>query len=123
METKDPAHFCFQFINPDGITLDNNNLDITLLCEMMLEYGTEHIGLVEINLDTMCQEVRQRIRDKSKQQLQTSSVNMASSWIPVQAFYKPGGVMSIAQGDIIGRKILDGSDPLGQWVYTKYATK
>eukprot|EP00957_Ditylum_brightwellii_P142641 10868157-Ditylum_brightwellii.AAC.1 len=64
----------------------------------MLEYGTDHIGLVEINLGNMCQEVRQRIRDES-------------------------GVMNIAQGDIISRKILDRSDPLGQGVYTKYATK
>eukprot|EP00957_Ditylum_brightwellii_P204024 15337256-Ditylum_brightwellii.AAC.1 len=48
---------------------------------------------------------------------------MASSWIPVQNFYKPGEVMSIAQGDIIGQKIMDRSIPLGQWVYTKYATK
>eukprot|EP00957_Ditylum_brightwellii_P106811 8148934-Ditylum_brightwellii.AAC.1 len=97
MEAKDPAHSCFQLINPNGITLYDNNLDITLLCEMMLEYGTNHIGLVEINLDTICQEVRQRIRNKSKQQLQTSSINMASSWIPVQKFYKPGRVMSIAK--------------------------
>eukprot|EP00957_Ditylum_brightwellii_P175745 13382311-Ditylum_brightwellii.AAC.1 len=66
METKDSAHSRFQFINPNGITLNNSNLDITLLCETMLEYGTDHIGLVEINLDTTCQEVRQRIRDESK---------------------------------------------------------
>eukprot|EP00957_Ditylum_brightwellii_P030433 2304880-Ditylum_brightwellii.AAC.1 len=38
METKDPAHSCFQCIDPNGITLNDNNLDITLLCEMMLEY-------------------------------------------------------------------------------------
>eukprot|EP00957_Ditylum_brightwellii_P050404 3822185-Ditylum_brightwellii.AAC.1 len=115
METKDPAHSHFQFINPNGITLNDNSLDITLLCETMLGYGTDHIGLMKINLDTMCQRVRQRICDRSKQQLRTSSVNMASSWFPVQNFYKPGGVMSIAQGDIIGWKIMDGSNPLGQW--------
>eukprot|EP00957_Ditylum_brightwellii_P052729 3997255-Ditylum_brightwellii.AAC.1 len=112
METKDPAHSCVQFINPNGITFNDNNLDITLLCETMLEYGTDHVELVEINLDTMCQEVRQRICNEIKQQLQTSAVNMASSWIPVQKFYEPGGDMSIAQGDIIGRKILDSSNLL-----------
>eukprot|EP00957_Ditylum_brightwellii_P207563 15353533-Ditylum_brightwellii.AAC.1 len=48
-ETKDPAHSWFQFINPNDITLNGNNLDITLLCETMLKYGTDHIGLVEIN--------------------------------------------------------------------------
>eukprot|EP00957_Ditylum_brightwellii_P101426 7729444-Ditylum_brightwellii.AAC.1 len=89
----------------------------------MLGYGTDHIGLVEIKLDTMYQEVRQQTRDESKQRLQTSSVNMASSWIPVQNVYKPGGVMSIAQGDVLGQKIMDGSDLLRQWVYMKYATK
>ena len=31
--------------------------------------------------------------------------------------------MSLAQGDIIGQKISDGSDPLGCWVYTKYTSK
>ena len=31
--------------------------------------------------------------------------------------------MSIAQGGIIGQKFMDGSNLLGQCVYTKYATK
>eukprot|EP00957_Ditylum_brightwellii_P012881 973182-Ditylum_brightwellii.AAC.1 len=38
-------------------------------------------------------------------------------------FYKPGWVMSTTQRDIIGQKSMDGSDPPGQWVYTKYTTK
>eukprot|EP00957_Ditylum_brightwellii_P064981 4929347-Ditylum_brightwellii.AAC.1 len=123
METKNPAYSWFQFVNPNGISLKDDNLDITLLCETMLKYGTDHFGLLETTLDTMCHEVWERICDESKKRLQISNVNMASLWIPVQNFYKPGGVMSLAQGDIIGRKISDGSDPLGCWVYTKYAAK
>eukprot|EP00957_Ditylum_brightwellii_P072329 5497769-Ditylum_brightwellii.AAC.1 len=33
---------------------------------------------------------------------------MANSYLSVQNFYKPGGVMSISQDDIAGRKIMEG---------------
>eukprot|EP00957_Ditylum_brightwellii_P116545 8889804-Ditylum_brightwellii.AAC.1 len=46
---------------------------------------------------------------------------MANSYLPVQNFYKPGGVMTILQGDMVGRKVMEGRDPMCRWVYTKYA--
>eukprot|EP00957_Ditylum_brightwellii_P047176 3582390-Ditylum_brightwellii.AAC.1 len=48
---------------------------------------------------------------------------MANFYLPVQNFYKPGGVMSISQGDMVGRRIIEGRDFMGRWVYTKYAAK
>eukprot|EP00957_Ditylum_brightwellii_P212181 15367044-Ditylum_brightwellii.AAC.4 len=48
---------------------------------------------------------------------------MANSYLPVQHFHKPGGVMSISQGDIVGRKEMEGRDSMGRWEYTKYAAK
>eukprot|EP00957_Ditylum_brightwellii_P183544 13980995-Ditylum_brightwellii.AAC.1 len=48
---------------------------------------------------------------------------MANSYLLLQNFYKSGGAMTISQGDMMGRRIMEGRDTMGRWVYTKYASK
>eukprot|EP00957_Ditylum_brightwellii_P165517 12601102-Ditylum_brightwellii.AAC.1 len=48
---------------------------------------------------------------------------MASSYIPVQNYFKQGGMISLIQGDMVGRIIYTSSDDYGQWVYNKLAAK
>eukprot|EP00957_Ditylum_brightwellii_P092567 7049328-Ditylum_brightwellii.AAC.1 len=71
----------------------------------------------------MSQNVRKRIQDATQKRLKVSSIHMANSYLLVQNFYKPGGVMSTSQGDMVGRKIMEGRDSMGRWVYTIYAAK
>eukprot|EP00957_Ditylum_brightwellii_P056056 4248196-Ditylum_brightwellii.AAC.1 len=89
----------------------------------MLEYNTEYFGFIEITLDTMSHKVRKQIQDETKKRLKVSSINLANSYFLEQNFYKLGGVMSLTQGDIVGRKIMERSKSMGKWVYTEYATK
>eukprot|EP00957_Ditylum_brightwellii_P175385 13351218-Ditylum_brightwellii.AAC.1 len=39
----------------------------------------------------------------------------------MENFYKPGGVLSICQGNFLTRKITKGKDHMGHWVYSKFA--
>eukprot|EP00957_Ditylum_brightwellii_P123242 9396763-Ditylum_brightwellii.AAC.1 len=39
----------------------------------------------------------------------------------MENFYKPGGVLSICQGDFLTRKITGCKDHMGCWVYCKFA--
>eukprot|EP00957_Ditylum_brightwellii_P052825 4004614-Ditylum_brightwellii.AAC.1 len=48
---------------------------------------------------------------------------MANSYLLVQNFYKSEGVMSISQGGIAGRRIMEGRNSMGRWLYTTHATK
>ena len=52
-----------------------------------------------------------------------SQLNSASSCIPVKEFYKPGGTISMTQGNLTGQIIAKGADKYRCWVYTKFAAK
>eukprot|EP00957_Ditylum_brightwellii_P164601 12532637-Ditylum_brightwellii.AAC.1 len=86
----------------------------------MLEYNMDYMGLIEINLDTMNHEVQKRITEETKKRINQISVQLTSSIIPMENFYKPSGVLSICQGDFLTQKITEGKDYMGCWVYSKF---
>ena len=50
----------------------------------------------------------------------TFTINPTSTPIESPTMFKPGGVLSLTHGDVKGRILHSGQDPLGRWVYTKY---
>eukprot|EP00957_Ditylum_brightwellii_P104639 7973971-Ditylum_brightwellii.AAC.1 len=52
-----------------------------------------------------------------------SKVTLASSCILVRNYFKPGGMMSVIQSDMVGRVIKSGSNEYGQWIYSKLTAK
>eukprot|EP00957_Ditylum_brightwellii_P041724 3159947-Ditylum_brightwellii.AAC.1 len=52
-----------------------------------------------------------------------SKVTLASSCAPVRNYFKPGGTMSLIQGNMVGHVIESGSNECGRWVYSKLAAK
>eukprot|EP00957_Ditylum_brightwellii_P132058 10068685-Ditylum_brightwellii.AAC.1 len=89
----------------------------------MLENGIDHMGLMEVNLDTMCGSVAKLLNEVSRKIFTHSQINCASSSIPVKEYYKPGGTLSMTQGNLTGQIIEKGADKYGHWVYTKFASK
>eukprot|EP00957_Ditylum_brightwellii_P195518 14897597-Ditylum_brightwellii.AAC.1 len=87
----------------------------------MNEQNTDHMGFMEINLDTRCRNMTWIICNTTCSHLSHCKFNTASSYTLVKHFFKPGGTMSITQGDIVGRIFESGSDEYGRWVYTKFA--
>eukprot|EP00957_Ditylum_brightwellii_P190511 14501359-Ditylum_brightwellii.AAC.1 len=52
-----------------------------------------------------------------------TKVTLVSSCVPARNYFKPGVMMSLIQGDMVGRVIKSGSDEYGRWVYSKLAAK
>eukprot|EP00957_Ditylum_brightwellii_P165445 12595936-Ditylum_brightwellii.AAC.1 len=63
------------------------------------------------------------IHDTIQHHFEHSKVIMASLCIPVQNYFKPGGTMSLIQGDMVGHIIGTSGNDYGQWVYSKLAAK
>eukprot|EP00957_Ditylum_brightwellii_P195261 14875632-Ditylum_brightwellii.AAC.1 len=77
-------------------------VELKLLYESMNENNTNYMGFMKINLNTLCGKVSKGVKDTVKSNFDHSRVTMARSTIPTANDYKPGGTMSIVQGDIVG---------------------
>ena len=113
MDKKTEGHTRFHFINPNGLSFAYEGLEFNILCNTMLENGIDHMGLMEVNLDTMCGSVTKLLNDASRKIFNHSELNSASSCIPVKEYYKPGGTISMTQGDLTGHIIEKGADKYG----------
>ena len=56
----------------------------------------------------------------AKQTFSHHAIQTATSSIPADKFYKPGGTFLMAQGDITGRIKEKGSDHMGRWSWIKF---
>eukprot|EP00957_Ditylum_brightwellii_P042817 3241439-Ditylum_brightwellii.AAC.1 len=52
-----------------------------------------------------------------------SKVTLASSFVPLSNYFKPGGMMSLIQGGIVGCVVKSGSNEYDRWVYSKVDAK
>eukprot|EP00957_Ditylum_brightwellii_P163989 12486027-Ditylum_brightwellii.AAC.1 len=65
--------------------------------------GTDYMGYMEMNLDTMCRSVTKTIHENARKVFNQCKIVSGSSSIPVKNYYKPGGTMSIIQGNLTAR--------------------
>ena len=107
--------------NVNGISLTNpGTWDVT--CEHLRDMEVNVALLTEHKLDTTQPKVMKRLYDDARKVLGmgTFTINASSTPITSATMFKPGGVLSMAIGDIKGRILESGNDPLGRWVYTKF---
>eukprot|EP00957_Ditylum_brightwellii_P088121 6712542-Ditylum_brightwellii.AAC.1 len=62
--------------------------------------GTDYMGYIETNLDTLCGSVIKAIHDNTRKVFNQCKIVSASLSIPIENYYKPGGTMSIIQGNL-----------------------
>ena len=60
------GHTRFHFLNPNGLLLADDGLEFNMLCNTVLESDIDHIGLMEVNLDTMFGSVNKLLTDVSQ---------------------------------------------------------
>ena len=65
MDKKLDGYTGFHFINPNGLLLAHDRLEFNMLCKTILENDIDHMGLMEVNLDTMCGSVNKLLKDVS----------------------------------------------------------
>eukprot|EP00957_Ditylum_brightwellii_P051357 3895130-Ditylum_brightwellii.AAC.1 len=76
-------------INPNRILLANNGLEFKMICKESMANGTDYMGYMETNLDTLYGSVTK------------------------QVYYRPEGTMSIIQGNLTAQVIEQESDWYG----------
>lgn len=91
------------------------------LCNNVNLHNIDFLGYPEINLDTTQQEVKSTIKNLTKVTFSHLSLQISSLAIPAKYFYKPGGTMFLAQGNINSRKIAQGCNQYGCWSYMKFS--
>eukprot|EP00957_Ditylum_brightwellii_P030352 2298986-Ditylum_brightwellii.AAC.1 len=97
-------------INPTRISLANNSLEFKMLCKESMANGTDYMGYIETNLDTMCSSVTKAIHKNVRKVFNQYKTVSVSSSIPVKNYYKPGGIMNIIQGNLTARVVEQESD-------------
>eukprot|EP00957_Ditylum_brightwellii_P198983 15167403-Ditylum_brightwellii.AAC.1 len=75
------------------------------LCDTMNLHDIDYLGCPEITLDATQQTVQQILKNITKAAFSQSSIQYGSTPIPAKYFYKPGGTMCLAKGDINSSKI------------------
>jgi hypothetical protein len=108
------------FINLNGINLSKNGVQFKDICAEIQQANINIFAAAEHNLDTNKFDVRQILQRTAQQALPHHFLQTATSSIPADKFYKPGGTLILAQGDIVGRIKDRGSDPMGRWSWLKF---
>jgi hypothetical protein len=107
------------FINLNGINLTKGGIKFRDLCSEVQKADIHILAASEHNLDTNKFVVRQLLQQMAKQTFEHHLLQTATSSIPADKFYKPGGTLLLAQGDVVGRIKERGSDPLGRYSWLK----
>eukprot|EP00957_Ditylum_brightwellii_P146247 11135651-Ditylum_brightwellii.AAC.1 len=100
MQQEDENHIRVCITNPNSISMQNHEEQFQELCDNASLHEIDYLGCPEIKLDTTQQEI-------------------SSSPMPAKYFYKPGGTMCLAQGNINSRKVDQGCNQYGHWSYMK----
>eukprot|EP00957_Ditylum_brightwellii_P001768 136033-Ditylum_brightwellii.AAC.1 len=67
--------------------------------------GTNYMGYMETNLDTVCGSITKVIHDNTRKVLNQCKIVSATSSISVENYYKPRGTMSIIQGNLTAQVV------------------
>ncbi len=115
-----PSKTRLYFINLHGLNLSKNAVQFRDLFNKIRKAEIHLFAAAEHNLDTNKFEVRQLMQLTAKQTFSHHAIQTAASSIPADKFYKPGGTLLMAQGDITGRIKEKGSDHMGRWSWIKF---
>jgi hypothetical protein len=109
--------------NPNGLQLHSSGGDFTEPLTQIADTESDIIGVTEHNLDTTKQHVQLCMRSAIRSVFDRSHLAICSSTIPSVHDFKPGGTLLAAQGNITGRIVNSGTDPIGRWAFVELAGK
>jgi hypothetical protein len=115
----DPHSTRLYFINLNGLNLQKDAVQFRDLCEEIRKADIDVFAAAEHNLDSNKYVVRQALQTTARKSFNHHCLQTATSSIQADKFYKPGGTLLLAQGDIVGRIKERGSDSLGRWSWMK----
>jgi hypothetical protein len=103
------------FINLNGLNLEKKAVKFRDLCEELRKADLHLFSAAKHNLDTNKFAVQQNLQNIARKSFPHQCIQTATSSTLANKFYKPGGTLIMAQGDLVGRIKDRGSDSLGRW--------
>ena len=111
----------FLFGNINGFHIGDRGSRFTQICREVRTLEVDHVGFAEINSNVELLEVKRLLHDTTKREFHHSVMSTSISSTPCSSSFKPGGVMSLVQDDLVSRLTSKGKDSLGRWSYCKYS--
>ena len=102
-------------LNVNGLSLDQRGGRFDELCTFAKEVQADLLCGQEHNLDTTQSNVRRILYETTRQHWHRSRVQFATTPIPFNTYYKPGGTMIMVLGHTSGRIKSKTADHLGRW--------
>ena len=103
--------------------LDANGGDAKAICLMAKETMADCLCISAHDMDTNQHYVKSTCYDQSRKVLGNRKLTLASSSLPSENVFKPGGTMMITRGKLLAHFIDDFQDPLGRWCSQTYRGK
>jgi hypothetical protein len=111
------------FINLNGLNLQKKAVKFRDLCEDVRKYEIDILAAAEHNLDTNKFIIRQSLQDIAHKLFENHCIQTATSSTVADKFYKPGGTMIMAHGNLVGQVTDRGSNSLSRWSWLKLVGK
>ena len=122
MVTPLPDHMDrFVLQNPNGISTGQGGTFPSIL-QHLNDMQASAAFLPEINLDTTKPQVEAAMRASCRKEFGPGRYKLVagSSSRSYHTNYKPGGCLALTMGDLVGRVLELGADPMGLWVYIRF---
>ena len=101
--------------NINGLRLDSTGGDLSEISKFIQAYQIDIVGFSEVNLDTSKYKIKQILSDTLRRTFDAHQYASATSEIPFEGFYKPGGTMTTILDSIVSRFHSKYTDKLGRW--------
>jgi hypothetical protein len=111
----------FLFGNINGFHIGNRGTPFTQICREVRTLEVDHAGFAEINSNVELLKVKRLLHDTTKREFHHLVMSTSISSTPCSSSFKPRGVMSLVQDDLVSGLIAKGKDSLGPWSYCKYS--
>ena len=101
--------------NINGMKLDSKGGDIPSIAAFLQHYQCDVVGFSELNLDVSKYSIKSIMYNNFHRLFDSVQFSAASSEIPFDGFYKPGGTLTATFDHVTSWYHSKYSDPLGRW--------
>jgi hypothetical protein len=103
------------FQNVNGIKLDDTGGEMVQICSALQHLNCDIVGLCEVKLDVSKYAVKKILNTTLRRQFSSSKCSAATSEVPFDGFYKPGGTCTLSFNNINSRYSTQFEDTMGRW--------
>ena len=123
MERKQEGTLRIYHQNVNGMKYDRLGGDMGWYAHYMVDQQIDIMGISEHNVDNCSPKVITTALEAIRRISREIDMNMGGTKSKTETPYKPGGTLSLVQGNMRGRVTDKGKDSMGRWVYERLRGK